>query len=166
MKRMTAMLSAAALVVLTAGLLAQAKTDFSGKWAMDAPADAGAAMAGGGGGGRGGRGGRGGFGQAATITQDANTLTIEYTQGQNPVKLVYKLDGSESKNTMSFGGNSIEQSSKATWDGAALKIVTTTQMGESTRELSIEGGKLVVSSTNPGRDGGAPTTTKVTYSKS
>ena len=29
----------------------------------------------------------------------ATTLTIEYTQGQNPVKLVYKLDGTEANVT-------------------------------------------------------------------
>lgn len=168
MKRMTAMLSAAAVVLLTAGLLAQAKPNFAGKWTMDAPA-AGAAPAAapggpGGGGGFGGGGGRGGFGMEATITQDATTLTIEYTQGQNPVKLVYKLDGTESKNMMMGRGGQTEQVSKAAWEGSALKIVTTTANGDSTRVLSLEGGKLVINNTAMGRDG-APATTKITYSK-
>ncbi len=41
------------------------------------------------------------LGQELTITQDAANLTLEYMGGgQNPapVKLVYKLDGTESKN--------------------------------------------------------------------
>jgi hypothetical protein len=164
MKRMTAVLSAAAMVALTIGLAAQAKTNFAGKWTMEPPA--GGAQAGGGGGMGGGRGfgGRGGFGQACTITQDANTLTVEYTQGQNPVKLTYKLDGSESTNKVMMRGGEMDQVSKASWDGASLKIVTTGQNGDTTRVLSLEGGKLVISATLPGRDG-SPMTTKVTYDK-
>ena len=45
-------------------------------------------------------------GMENTITQDATTLTVEYRQGQNPVKLVYKLDGSESKNKVQGRGGS------------------------------------------------------------
>ncbi len=146
MKRMTAMLSAAALVVMTAGLFAQA-TNFAGKWTrVDDPAAAAAAP--GGGGGRG--GGRGGFGQEVTITQDAKTITMEYMQGgqggATPVKRVYNLDGSDSKNTMSFGGNTMEQVSKAKWDGGKLVITTAGQNGETTQTLSLTGGNLVVES--------------------
>jgi hypothetical protein len=160
MKRMTAMLSAAALVVLTAGLMAQA-TNFAGKWTRQEDA-AGAAAPGGG------RGGRGGFGQEVTITQDAKTITFDYMGGgQNPapMKRVYNLDGSESKNTMNFGGNAVEQVSKATWEGGKLVITTTMQNGESKQVLSLTGGNLVVEQTAPGRGGGAPTTTSITYKK-
>ena len=161
MKRITAMLSAAAVVMMAAGVLAQAPS-FAGKWTMDAPA--GAPAPGGGGGGRG-FGGGGAWGQAPTITQDATTLTVEYTQGQNPVKLVYKLDGSESKNSMmGRGGQATEQVSKASWEAGKLKIVTTTPGGDQTRLVSLEGGKLVIDYSGMGRDG-APMTTKTTYSK-
>lgn len=159
MKRITAMLSAAAVVMMAAGVLAQAPS-FAGKWMMDMPADAPA----GGGGGRG-FGGGGAWGQAPTITQDATTLTVEYTQGQNPVKIVYKLDGSESKNSMmGRGGQATEQVSKATWEAGKLKIVTTTAAGDQTRLVSLAAGKLVIDYTGMGRDG-APMTTKTTYSK-
>jgi hypothetical protein len=166
MKRMTAMLSAAAVVILTAGLIAQAHPSFAGKWAREAaaaPAGDQAAQ-----GGRGGRGGRGGFGQAVTITQDTATITMEYEQGgQNPtpVKRVYKLDGSDSTNTMTFGGNSVDQVSKATWEGSKLVITTTSQMGETRQVLSMNGADLNVEETRPGRQGGAPTTTTVVYKK-
>lgn len=163
MKRMTAMLSAAALVVLTAGLMAQA-TNFAGKWTrVEDPAAAAAP-----GGGGGGRGGRGGFGQEVTITQDAKAITLEYMGGgQNPapMKRVYNLDGSDSKNTMTFGGNAIEQVSKATWEGGKLVVTTAGQNGETKQTLSLTGGNLVVEQTAPGRGGGAPTTTTVTYKK-
>jgi Spy/CpxP family protein refolding chaperone len=87
MPRLTAALTAAAVVLMAAGLAAQAKPSLAGKWVMD-PASAPAPPPGGGGRG-GGRGG--GLGQEMTITQDATTLTIDYMGGgQNPapVKLV------------------------------------------------------------------------------
>ena len=164
MKRMTAMLSAAAVVIMAASLLAQAKPNFAGKWTMDAPA-AGAPAGGGGRGG--GFGGGGGWGMAPTITQDATTLTVEYMGGGQapaPVKLVYKLDGTESKNTVQGRGGPAEQVSKAVWDGATLKITTTTANGDQVRVISMEGAKLAISTTQNGRDG-APATTKITYSK-
>ena len=153
-----------------ASLAAQAKPDFSGKWVMD-PASAPAPPAGAGGGGGGGRGGgRGGgggagFGQEFTAKQDATTLTITRMQGDQTVTATYKLDGSESKNMVAGRGGQQEQVSKASWDGAKLVIVTTTQFGEQRRTISMEGGNLVVETSQPGRDGGAPTTAKLVYKK-
>jgi hypothetical protein len=170
MKRVSALLSAAAVVTMTVGVLAQAKPNFAGKWTMDAPAAApgGGAPGGGapGGGGRGGRGG-GGWGMEPTITQDATTLTVEYMGGGQapaPVKLTYKLDGTESKNTVAGRGGQQEQVSKATWDGTSLKIVTTTGFGEQTRTLSMDGAKLKIVTSQNGPDG-TPITTTTTYSK-
>ena len=159
MRRITAVLSVAALVLWTVGAGAQAKTNFAGKWTREAPA--------GGGGGGGGRGGGGGgfCGAECTITQTATELTLEFQGGgQNPapMKQVYKLDGSESKNPGRGGADVV---SKATWDGAKLVITSKTQNGEQKRVLSLEGGNLVVDATNPGREGGAPTTTKITFKK-
>ena len=152
-----------------ASLAAQAKPDFSGKWVMDpasAPAPPAGAGGGGGGGGRGGgRGGGAGFGQEFTAKQDATTLTITRMQGDQTVTATYKLDGSESKNTVAGRGGQQEQVSKATWDGARLVIVTTTQAGEQRRTISMEGGNLVIETSQPGRDGGAPTTAKLVYKK-
>jgi hypothetical protein len=163
------MLSAAAVVLMTAGVLAQAKPDFSGKWTMDAPAAApGGAPGAGGGGGRGGRGGGGGWGMNPTITQDATTLKVEYMGGgQNPapVTMTYKLDGTESKNSvMGRGGQATEQVSKATVEGATIKIVTTTGFGEQTRTISMDGGKMKIVTSQNGPDG-TPISTTVTYSK-
>jgi hypothetical protein len=149
-----------------AGLAAQAKPSFAGKWVMD-PASAPAPPAGGGGGGRGGGRG-GGLGMELTISQDANTMTIEYMGGgQNPapVKLVYKLDGTESKNTVAGRGGQMEQVAKASWTGNVLTVATTMAAGEQKRTFTLEGGNLVVETTTPGREGGAPTTAKVVYKK-
>ncbi len=168
MKRMTAVLSAAAVVLATSFVFAQAKPSFAGKWVREAPA-AGAPAAGqaGGGGGRG--GGRGGFGQEMTITQDANTLTIEWMGGgQNPTaqKRVYKLDGTDSvNNVVGRGGEAAPQTSKAVWEANKLVITTTTGFGEQKQALSLSGADLNVEQTAAGRDGGAPTTTTIVYKK-
>jgi hypothetical protein len=158
-------------LALAAGTFAQAKPDFSGKWVMD-PASAPAPPAGGGGGGGrgGGRGGGGaGFGQEFEAKQDAAALTITRMQGDQAVTAVYKLDGSESKNMVAGRGGQQEQVSKAAWEGNKLAITTTLNFGGNTveqkRVLSIEGGNLVIEQTNPGREGGPPTTTKLVYKK-
>jgi hypothetical protein len=169
--------SALAVVLYTISLGAQAKPSFAGKWAMEAPAGAapggappgGGGGAPGGGGGGGGRGGRGGGGPVSgmevTITQDATTLTINKTQGQNPVTLKYTLDGKDSKNTVMGRGGEVAQTSQATWDGSKLKITTSADMGRgpmtTTQVLSIESGNLVVE--NMGADG--TSMGKLTYKK-
>jgi hypothetical protein len=171
MKRMTAMLSVAAMALMTAGVLAQAKPNFAGTWVMDAPAapaaGAPAPGAGGGGGGRGGGRGGGGWGMEITIVQDATTLTVNGMQGGNATKSVYKLDGSESKNMVAGrqGGDPTEQVSKAVWAGNTLVITTTTPNGEQKRTLSMAGADLVVDQVTPGRAGGDPVTAKITYKK-
>jgi len=104
-----------------------------------------------------------------TVTQDAATLTVSRTTQAGEIFSSNKLDGTESKNTMSFGGNSIDQLSTAKWDAGKLTITTKQDMNgtavTSTTILSLANGDLVVERTAPGRDG-APATTKQTYKKS
>lgn len=172
MKRTTAIFVAVTMVATAAGLGAQGKPSFAGKWTLD-PASV-PEPAGGGGGVRG-RGGPGfvGWGQEFTATQDGATLTVEYTQGQNPVKVVYKLDGTDSTNMMPGrqGGEPTPQVSKAVWDGNKLNITTTANFGgnsiEIKRVVSLEGGNLVLETTLPAFGGGGqPTTAKAVYKKS
>jgi hypothetical protein len=157
---------------VAAGVYAQARPDFSGKWVMDpasAPAPPAGGGGGGGGGGRGGGGGGLGFGQEFTAKQDAKMLTVTRMQGDQTVTAMYNLDGSESKNTVAGRGGQQEQVSTAVWEANKLVITTTVNVGgnaaEQKRVLSMEGGNLVIEQTNPGRQGGAPTTTKVVYKK-
>lgn len=142
MRRVTAMLSAAAFVLVTSVVFAQAP-NFSGKWAPDAEKNAANAGGGGGGGGRG--GGRGGGGPM-TVTQDAKTLTIERDMGGTALKTVYNLDGSESKNSMPGrqGGAATEQVSTAKWDGAKLVITTKGANGDQVQTWSMDSGELVI----------------------
>jgi len=146
MKRMTAALTVAAAVVLSASLLAQAKPNFSGKWVIDAEKTAAAnPNAGGGAGGGGGRGGGGGGMGAApvTITMDANTFKMERTIQENVITTTYKLDGSESKNMMMGRGGQTEQIAKATIEGNKMVVKTQGQNGEVTTTWSMDGDWLV-----------------------
>ncbi len=111
----------AAAVLAVATMACAQKPDFSGTWTLDAEAS-GAPAGGGGGGGGGGRGGGGGLGMGGTVKQTADTLTDRarpWATTRSP--LTYKLDGTESKNTMmGRGGQPMESVSTAKWDGGKL----------------------------------------------
>jgi pectate lyase len=111
-----AFLVLAMAVVVTGMSFAQAKPDFSGKWAPKVDANAPAPPAGGGG-----RGG--GMAGPMTIKQTATELTTERTMGENTMSTVYKLDGTESVNKTQRG----ESKSTAKFDGAKLVIKTVSE---------------------------------------
>jgi hypothetical protein len=172
MKRARTGLIAAAILAVASVAFAQ-KPDFSGTWTLDpeasgmalAPGGAapGGAPGGGGGGGRGRMGG-GALGNGpATVKQTADTLTIERTQGENKIVTTYKLDGTESKNSMTTGRGTFESTSTAKFDGSTLTITTKQDMGngpmESTQKWTLTGSTLTVESTN------ARGTTKRVYKK-
>jgi hypothetical protein len=136
MKRGLSIVAILAVVIAAATVAAQSKPSFAGKWTLVPDPNAPTA------GGRGGRGMGGGLGQEFTAAQDEKTLAVTTNNPQiGEIKAVYNLDGTETKNPLTFNGNTIERVSKAKWDGAKLVITTTTNFG------------------------GAPTTTKVTYKK-
>ena len=150
----------AALVALPAAGRAQAKTNFAGTWAFDqAKSELGPAQTG-----RGGRGGRGGASSVATtltIQQTAAQITIEGTVGELPISAVYKLDGSQSTNTL---GDIFLSRSKVTWEGPKLVITTIKDMGQGPNGMMSEDSKEVYSV-----DGGVLTivaTTRTTPSAS
>jgi hypothetical protein len=160
MRRNALILGALSLVFAATTATAQDKPNFAGSWTLvvdpNAPAP--------------GRGGGGGLGQAATITQDAKMLTITRTTQNGEIKIVYNLDGSESKNMMMGRGGQTEQVSKATWEGNTLVVTTNFTQGEAavtrTQKFSLDAsGQLVVATTGPGRGGGEPVTTTQTYKK-
>jgi len=144
MKRARIGVIATAVLAVATMAFAQ-KTDFSGTWTPDVPADAAAATAGGGGGGR-------GMGGPMTVKQTADALTVE-RQGRNGAQsTVYKLDGSESE--VQMGQMTAKVSAK--WDGAKLVITQKTDQGESTQTWSLAGGVLTIDRTG----GRGPSSTK------
>src|SRR5687767_10437707 len=150
---------------------AQAKPDFSGTWTFDeaksdpAPARAGG---GGGGGGRGGGRGRGAPATAMTIKQTPAELSMDRTTAQGAQTVVYKLDGTESKNTIGMG----PATSKAVWDGPRLVISTNqTVQGrggeiaiDSKETYSVQGNVLTIETTRTTPAG--EQTRKLIYTKS
>lgn len=148
MRRVTAVLSLAAVVLMAAGVVAQTRPSFAGEWKMVIAR------------------GQGEPGVDLIITQDATAMTVEYMRGQASAKLTYKLDGSVSKNMMAGrgGGAPTEQVSKAMWAGNNIVVTTTTGAGDEKRTFSMDGGDLVVEISAPARIG-APNVTRVTYKR-
>ena len=161
MRRVSLTVVVLAAIVFTANVTTQTPPSFAGKWTQVPDASAP------GGGGR----GFGGLGQSATIVQDDATLTITRSTQAGEFTTTYKLDGSESKNTLNFQGNPIEQLSKAKWDGAKLIVNTSMNFGGNPVDVSMTmvldpSGSLIVETTRPDfQGGGAPITTKSTYKK-
>jgi hypothetical protein len=157
MKRAHAAVTFALAVLLPAIALAQTP-NFAGKWTVvpDPAAQA---------------GGFGGLGQSAVIKQDAATLTVTRTTQMGEFTSVYKLDGTESKNTLTVQGNAIEQLSKTKWEAGTLHVDTTMSFDGNpvnvTMAMSLDpSGNLVVVSTRPDfQGGGGPVTTKTIYKK-
>jgi hypothetical protein len=153
MTRVLTLVAAAAMTIAAA----QAPPNFAGKWTLVADPSAPAGM--------------GGLGQEANITQDASTLTITRTTQMGTFTSNYKLDGSESKNTLTIQGNSVDQISTAKWDGGKLLVNTKMDFGGNPVELKMvmsldPSGNLLVESTRPDfQGGGAPVTTKMSYKK-
>jgi hypothetical protein len=150
MRRVRAIVSMAAVVLMAAGVVAQTKPSFAGEWKIVVAQ------------------GQGVPGVDLIITQGATSMTVEDMRGQasEPVKLSYKLDGSVSKNMMAGrgGGAPTEEVSKAMWAGNNIVVTTTTGAGEEKRTFSMDGGDLVVETSVPARIG-APNVTKVTYKR-
>ena len=144
----------AAAVLSIATLAFAQKPDFSGTWAID-PASAPAPPAGGGAGGQG-AGMRTMASGPMVVKQTADTLTVERVAGESKIVSTYKLNGTESINKRTMGQmGEVEIKSKAKFDGAKLTIVTQQPNRdggaplELTETWSLEGGNLVIESTNP-----------------
>jgi hypothetical protein len=138
MKKIAVLVVAMALMV--AGLtFAQAKPDFSGKWAPKV--DANAAPPAGGGGARGGMGGG-----PMTVKQTATELVQERTMGETVMASTFKLDGTESVNKTQRG----ESKSVAKWDGTKIVIKTVAEGPNGPNEttqtwsLSADGKELTI----------------------
>jgi hypothetical protein len=157
MKR--AFLAAAIAVAFSAGVLAQGKPNFAGKWIMDAEKTA-AANPGGapGGGAPGNRGAGMGAPAPLTITVDGNKMTITRTMGENTISTVYLLDGTPSKNMQRGQGGEVEVTYTSKWEGNTLVTTIVNPRGTSTEKRSLaEDGTMIIESTRTAPDGTART---------
>ena len=152
-------MSLAAVLMLAAAALSAQTPNLAGKWTLVPDPNASAA---------------GGMSAPAsmTIAMDATTLTLTRTTPMGEFTTTHKLDGTESKNTLNFNGNAMEQLSTTKADGGKLTIHTTMNFDgnafETNTVMSLDStGNLIVESTRPDfQGGGGPVTTKSTYKKS
>ncbi|HZS03545.1 MAG TPA: hypothetical protein VFD58_01605 [Blastocatellia bacterium] len=175
MKRLTNFLNGALLVLSAVNAMARTGPDFSGRWAVepDTPRAAGSARAGNMG---------SGWGSNITIAQTAERLTVTYEffargDRQPPLKFVYALDGSETKNSVMMGRGIQAQTSKTAWESDKLVITTTHSFDNPAtgQPLKVEVKQtlaltspttLAVETTRSGVSGGPPSTTRIVYQKS
>lgn len=169
---------------------AQTRPDFSGRWTNEPDPAAATPAAGAGRAGappaagpqRGGRSGDmgSGWGSNITIAQDASKLTVEYAffgrgDMQPPLKFVYALDGSETRNSVMMGRGIQQTASKTAWQEDKLVITTIHAFTDpdsgkpSTLEvkqaLSLESPTSLVVETTRSGVGGPPSTTRTVYRK-
>jgi len=166
---------------MSVGSALQAQPDFSGRWTVEA-APAPATPSAGGAPAPPPRGDMGsGWGSPLTIAQDAKQLIVEQTlfsryDLQPPLRFIYALDGSETRNPVMMGHTTQLRVSRASWDGQTLRITTnypsidpasgnafTTEV---THRLTLESPTtLVVEATRAGALGGQSTKTRTVYRK-
>ena len=157
-----------ALLLALMLVTSQAPADFSGAWVAEPPAEKAPGDMG------------SGWGPTFTIAQDGKQLIVEQPlfsryDLQPPVKTVYALDGSESRNAVMIGHSTQHRVSRAKWDGAALVIATTypaidasTGKAFSTeviQRLTLDSGVLVIETTRAGALGGEPVKTRSAHRK-
>jgi len=122
-----------------------------------------------------------GWGSPLTITQDARQLVVEQTlfsryDIQPPLRFVYALDGSETRNSVMTGHTTQLRVSRASWDGQALRIITTYPSidpasgnaftTEVIYRLTLESPTtLVIEAARGAALGGQPTKTRTVYRK-
>jgi hypothetical protein len=106
------------------------------------------------------------------VAQDATLLTVTTTGQMGEFKTTYKLDGSAGHSPLDFQGNTIDRTTKATWNENKLTLTAASDMNGQTFEIksvvsSGPDGAMVVETTFPDfQGGGGPITTKATYKKS
>ena len=91
--------------------MAQERPNFSGKWASPSNPET-----------------------YITLTQDGSTFTV----ARGEVDGTYQLDGSESRNTMRAGGQTVSHVSQARWVSNALVIITRTTVDMGSRSYSYD----------------------------
>jgi len=168
------------VALFAATVMGQSRPDFSGRWTIEPEAKT-SEPASGPSAARAGDMGSG-WGTNPAITQTADRLTVEYTffargDMQPPLRFVYTLDGTESKNSVMLGRGIQMQTSKTAWEGDKLIISTTHSFenpangqpmkSEVKQTLTLASPtQLIVETTRDGVLGGPSTTTKTVYKKS
>lgn len=111
---MRAVLSAALAIAFVAGVSAQDKPNFAGKWKADNSFT------------------------FWTITVEGSKMTVTMTVAGNSESTVYMLDGTPSKKTVDTPSGPSETVMTSTWEGAVLVTTITMPMSSRIERRSIE----------------------------
>jgi hypothetical protein len=150
MKNRQPLIVTVALVLAMVVTSAQEKPNFSGRWVVTPPAsDAGLEQ---------------------TVTQTAATLTTSHASEGHGHRSVYKLDGTESRNSLVSHGQEIVTLSKASWSGNQLTITSDTTYPDGRKRQTKQvwsldsEGRLVTDFTESGMTP-TPTTTRRVHTR-
>jgi len=152
MKTLTRFLAAALVLTIGAGVQAQQKPDFSGRWVITSPPE--------------------GAGREQVVTQDEKTLTVEQSTSSGQRKTIHQLDGVERQQALPMRGQEITVLSKAVWEGDRIAITSHTSypngMKTQSREVwSLDAqGRLVIDYAEIGPTGSAPSMKVIFVKKS
>jgi hypothetical protein len=111
--------------------------------------------------------------ETLTVSQNAETLTVETQSPSGPLRFAFKLDGSESKNITVQGNppREISQVSTATWEGSSLVVRSSHRSNREGPYLvaivwSLDDNTLIVRTTQTSQTTGAVLReNRATYSK-
>lgn len=151
MKRILSM--SAAIALLAVAVAAQDKPDFTGTWKLagDAADQFTASQ--------------------IVVSKDAALLTVTTTGQMGEFKTTYKLDGSAGSSPLDFQGNTIDRTTKMSWNENKLTLTAAADMGGQPFEVKSvvsagPDGTMIVETTFPDfQGGGGPITSKATYKK-
>lgn len=152
MRRVTALVSGIAVVILAASVLAQGP-NFSGKWTPDTQKNATLSPA---------ERPAGAPPRPMTIKHNDKSFTIESTDSTGNTTLTYEFD--KPMEVDSSLGKAVA-SAKVMGNAVAIATVPVGATTGRIRTYSMEGKLLLVTVSLPGKDGGEPTITKVYYKK-
>jgi hypothetical protein len=105
------------------------------------------------------------------VAKNDTVLTVTTTGQMGEFKTDYKLDGTAGSSPLDFQGNTIDRTTKATWNENKLTLTATSDMNGQSFEVKsvVSGGPdgtMIVETTFPDfQGGGAPVTIKSTYKK-
>lgn len=106
------------------------------------------------------------------VARDATVLTVTITGQMGEFKTTYKLDGTAGSSPLEFGGNTLDRTTKMTWNENKLTLTAVGDMGNGSFEVKSvvsagPEGTMIVETTFPDfQGGGGPITTKASYKKS
>jgi hypothetical protein len=145
---------ALAVVTLAAAAAAQDKPSFIGAWKLAAEAPDQFTPS------------------TIVITQDGTNLAVVTSGQMGEFRTTYKLDGTAGPSPLEFQGNTIDRTTKMTWNENKLTLTASSDMGGQPFEIksvvsAAPEGTMIVETTFPDfQGGGGPITTKATYKKS